>query len=125
MTVESIKQGKLSDFNGVQLNASEKAGTPTYVQVQLTNLGPGSLNATGNDDPSASVQGIDDTGQEQDSITFLGEFPRCPEKDTPKPFTQGQSLNTCLTFLVPGGIKKVAYVGTESYIRSPVTWKAG
>lgn len=125
VTVVSIERGKLSDFNGVQLNASEKAGTPTYVQVRLTNLGPGALNTTGEDDPAAAVQGIDDTGQEQQSITFIGEFPRCPEKTTPKPFAQGQSLDTCLTFLVPGGIAKVAYTGTESYIGSPVTWKAG
>jgi hypothetical protein len=34
----------------------------------------------------------------------------------------GQSYDNCLTFLVPGGITKVAYSGTDDYISSPVTW---
>jgi hypothetical protein len=37
----------------------------------------------------------------------------------------GSSYNNCLTFLVPGGINKVAYTGTDAYISSPVTWGAG
>jgi hypothetical protein len=33
-------------------------------------------------------------------------------------------MHTCLTFLVPGGIKKVGYTGTQDYIDTPVTWSA-
>ena len=40
----------------------------------------------------------------------------------PNPMAPGSSFETCLTFLIPGGITKVAYTGTESYIEKPVTW---
>jgi hypothetical protein len=123
ITVESIERGTLADFNGIQLDADQKASTPYYVQVRLANLGPGTLNTSDND-PAGQIQGVDKTGQPQDSVTFLlGTFPRCPDHDTPKAFKPGQSFSTCLTFLVPGGITKVAYTGPpQSYYDSPVTW---
>jgi hypothetical protein len=125
ITVQSIQRGTLADFNGIQLDADQKASTPYYVQVRMTNLGPGTLNTSDND-PAGEVQGVDKTGQPQDSVTFLlGTFPRCPDNDTPNPFKAGQSFSTCLTFLVPGGITKVAYTGPpQSYYDSPVTWEA-
>jgi hypothetical protein len=123
VTVLSIQKGTLSDFNGMQLDANEKASTPDYVQVKLTNLGPLPLNTNDADDPAAAVSGVDNTGQTQQSVTFIGAFPRCPDNDTPKPFPPGKSFQTCLTFLVPGGISKVAWTGTESYDETPVTWR--
>lgn len=124
VTVLSLERGSLSDFNGIQLDASEKAGTPAYVKVRLKNLGPGPLHTNDSDDPAFVIQGVDDTGQTAQSVTFIGTFPRCPFNDAPKPFKVGQTFETCFTFLVPGGITKVAYTGTEDYINSPLTWKA-
>jgi len=123
IAVQSIERGTLADFNGIQLDADQKASTPYYVRVRLTNLGPGTLN-TSDSDPAGQIQGVDKTGQPQDSVTFLlGTFPRCPDNETPKAFKAGQSFSTCLTFLVPGGITKVAYTGPpQSYYDSPVTW---
>jgi hypothetical protein len=125
IAVQSIERGTLADFNGIQLDADQKASTPYYVRVRLTNLGPGTLN-TSDSDPAGQIQGVDKTGQPQDSVTFLlGTFPRCPDNETPKQFKAGQSFSTCLTFLVPGGITKVAYTGPpQSYYDSPVTWGA-
>ncbi|HUA48635.1 MAG TPA: hypothetical protein VMA77_25610 [Solirubrobacteraceae bacterium] len=125
ITVESIERGTLADFNGIQLDADQKASTPYYVRVRMKNLGPGTLNTSDND-PAGQIQGVDKTGQPQDSVTFLlGTFPRCPDTDTPNPFKPRQSFSTCLTFLVPGGITKVAYTGPpQSYYDSPVTWEA-
>jgi hypothetical protein len=125
ITVQSIERGTLADFNGIQLDASQKASTPYYVRLRMTNLGPGTLNTSDND-PAGEIQGVDNTGQPQDSVTFLlGTFPRCPDSDTPNPLKSGQSFSTCLTFLVPGGITKVAYTGPpQRYYDSPVTWVA-
>jgi hypothetical protein len=122
LTVGSMTKGTLADFKGIQLDADEKASTPVYVKVKLKNLGPGPTN-TDEDDPAVSVQGIDDTGEAQDSVVFYGDFPRCPDTATPQPFKVGESVSTCLTFLVPGGIKKVGFTGTDAYISNPVTWK--
>jgi hypothetical protein len=125
ITVQSIERGTLADFNGIQLDADQKASTPYYARVQMTNLSSSALNTSDND-PAGSVQGIDKTGQPQDSVTFLlGTFPRCPDVTTPNPFKAGQSFDTCLTFLVPGGITKVGYTGPpQSYYDSPLTWTA-
>jgi hypothetical protein len=122
VTVESIVKGSLADFKGIQLDAAQKAGTPFYVKVRITNAGPGDLTA-GDNDPSVQIEGIDDTGQAQQSVSFIGDFPRCNEGSPPTHMTSGKGFDTCLTFLVPGGIKAAAYTGTEAYDTSPVTWK--
>lgn len=122
VTVVSLKQGTLSDFNGIQLDSSEKASTPDYVRIAITNLGPGKIN-TENNDPTGAIEGVDHTGQPQDSVTFiLGSFPPCPPATEPNPLAVGHTFRTCLTFLVPGGITKVAYTGTQSYYDTPLTW---
>jgi len=122
VTVLSIRKGTLADFNGIQLDASQQASTPDYVEVKLTNLGPAALNTNDSNDPAVAIDGVDNTGQTQQSITFLGTFPRCPDANTPTPFSPSKSFQTCLTFLVPGGISKVAWLGTDDYDTSPVTW---
>jgi hypothetical protein len=119
VTVQSLDQGTLSDFNGIQLDASQKASTPDYVKVHVTNLGPHPIDVDGT---SAAIQGLDNTGSTQQSVTFIGDFPRCPDKASTTPLPPGRSYDNCLTFLVPGGITKVAYTGTEAYISSPVVW---
>jgi hypothetical protein len=121
VTVESIKKGSLRDFNGIQLDANEKASTPYYATVRITNVGPTSFSTSSND-PAVSVEGVDDTGNTGTSVTFFGTFPPCPDAETPNPLRAGQSFHTCLTYLVPGGITKVAYTGTDAYETSPVTW---
>jgi hypothetical protein len=119
--VQSMDKGTLADFNGVQLDADEKASTPYYVKTKITNLGPGKINTEDND-PSIQIEGVDKTGETQQSVTFIGDFPKCDAKTAPNPMGVGSSFETCLTFLVSGGITKVAYTGTESYIDKPVTW---
>lgn len=121
VTVQSIKKGSLKDFAGIQLNATEKASIPYYAKVKITNLSPTAFPTTSND-PAISVEGVDTTGDTDTSVTFFGTFPPCPDTDTPNPFKPGQSVETCLTYLVPGGITKVAYTGTSAYETTPVTW---
>jgi predicted component of type VI protein secretion system len=121
VTVQSLQQGTISDFKGIQLDAAEKAGTPDYVKVSMTNLGPGKL-GTSNSDPAVAINGVDNTGNNQDSVTFFGDFPPCNDVSTPNPLAQGQSFQTCLTFLVPHGIKAVSFIGSNAYLDAPVVW---
>jgi hypothetical protein len=119
VTVMSITKASLSDFKGVQLDATQKAGTPYYVRFKITNVGNGDL---GN--PGGAISGVDNTGQDASSVTFLGSFPPCDSKVPPKPFTHGKTWSACSVYLVPGGINAVRYNGfVTSYIESPVTWK--
>jgi hypothetical protein len=119
VTVQSFDKGTLSDFNGIQLDANEKASTPVYVKVHVTNLGPASIDVDGS---AAAIEGVDNTGNNQSSVTFIGDFPKCHDAASTKPIATGKGYDDCLTFLVPGGITKVSYNGTNDYIGSPVTW---
>jgi hypothetical protein len=119
VTVKSFDKGTLSDFNGIQLDANEKASTPVYVKVHVTNLGPANVDV---DSTAAAIEGVDNTGNNQSSVTFIGDFPKCPDAASTKPIATGKGYDDCLTFLVPGGITKVSYNGTNDYINSPVTW---
>jgi len=119
VTVQSFDKGTLSDFNGIQLDANEKASTPYYVKVHVTNVGPNPVDV---DSTAAAIEGVDSTGNNQSSVTFMGEFRRCPDSASTKPIGAGHGYEDCLTFLVPGGIKRISYNGTTDYIDSPVTW---
>ena len=120
VTVQSIQKGTLDDFKNVQLDAQQRAGTPTYVQVKIANVGSKPAKS---DTAAADIEGVDNTGNTEQSLTIIGDFTRCNDPSSEKPIPPGESLQTCLIFLVPGGINKVAYTGTEDYIGSPVTWK--
>ena len=122
VTVQSLEKGTLDDFKGIQLDATQKAATPVYVKVKVTNLGPGTIDV---DATSAAIEGIDSTGNTAQSVTFIGTFPRCPDHQSTTQMPSGSSFNNCLTFLVPGGINKIAYTGTDAYVNSPVTWAVG
>lgn len=121
VTVLSITKGSQSDFNGVQLDATQKASTPYYVRFKVTNVGHGDLGTS----IEAVLQGIDNTGQEQQSVTFIGTFPPCNDVTPPKPFTHGKTWTSCQVFMVPGGIHAVAYQGggDQNYLSAPVRWK--
>jgi hypothetical protein len=121
VTVVSIAKGSLSDFNGIQLDANQKASTPYYVHFKVTNVGQGDLGGNA----EAILEGVDNTGQGQQSVTFIGTFPPCNDVTPPKPFTHGKTWTTCQVFMVPGGIVGVDYNGggDEQYLSSPVRWK--
>ena len=119
VTVQSFEKGSLSDFTGIQLDAAQKAGTPYYVKVHVVNLGPAAIDVDGS---AAAIEGVDSTGSNQSSVTFIGSFPRCPDAASTTPIPAGKGYDDCMTFLIPGGIKAISYNGTDAYIDSPVTW---
>jgi hypothetical protein len=119
LAVRTFEKGTLADFKGIQLDASQRAGTPYYVRVHVANVGAHAISI---DAASAAIEGVDTTDTTQQSVTFIGDFPRCPDNSTTTPLPPGKAYDSCLTFLIPGGITKVAYSGTNDYIDSPVTW---
>jgi hypothetical protein len=121
VTVDSISKASLSDFKGIELDANEKASTPYYVRFKITNVGSGDLGTKA----EAAIEGVDNTGEGQTSVTFIGDFPPCNDTTPPKPFTHGKTWSTCQVYMVPGGITAAQYDGgsLDSYIEKPVTWK--
>ncbi|MEU3463799.1 hypothetical protein ABZ721_28095 [Streptomyces sp. NPDC006733] len=131
VTVESIEKGSIEDFKNVQLNANERAATPYYVTVSVKALGTAA--PTGDDDPDLTLKAYDDRGQPQASVIFLGEFKRCADNKAPKPFANGKSYKSCLTYLMPGGgsIQDVRWNGGPNeagqvtpYFSKPIVWSA-
>lgn len=123
VTVLKIEKGTLGDFKNVTLDATQKKSTPYYVSVRISNPGP-EVPVKG-DDPDIRFDGIDDRGQQQGSVTFIGTFSRCDDKNAPAPFTTGKSYDSCLVYLIPGGgsIQQVNWAGSTEYVLKPVTWK--
>jgi hypothetical protein len=132
VTVKSIEKGSIADFANVQLDASQKKDTPYYVKVHFSALG--SVAPPSDSDPAITLDGIDDRGQTQSSLIFLGTFAQCDDTTVPKPFTNGKSYDTCLTYLVPGGgsIQKMQWANgpaganeVSAYFDKPVVWGGG
>ena len=67
----------MADFRNVELNGSQRNATPYYVQLRVTALS--STPPPKDSDPAITFTAIDDRGQEQQSITFLGTFSRCDD----------------------------------------------
>jgi hypothetical protein len=130
LTVEAIEKGTIDDFENIELDAAEQNSTPYYVKVKIESLDPTAPPSS--DDPDVTVEGIDDRGQEQTSVTFLGEFPRCTDTEVPDAFSSGDSFESCLTYLLPGGgsIESVHWADGPAgagevtpYFEKPIVWE--
>lgn len=133
VTVDAIEKGSIDEFGEVELEPDEEKDTPFYVKITVEALDeiPDSLE----DEPDLTVTAIDDRGQEQGSVTFFGEFDRCNDAERPKPFAAGDSYESCMTYLMPGGGSIVAAQwnngeggadgAVSPYFEQPVVWKAG
>lgn len=128
LTVDKIEKGTLDDLKNIQLDDEQKGSIPYFVTVTvkaLENVDPGT------DDPDTTLDAIDDRGQDQGKVIFLGEFERCDDTDVPRPFAKGKSYTSCLTFLMPGGgsIEEIHWRSGPSranevtpYFGDPVVW---
>ena len=115
VTVVSIQKGTMADFRNVELRvtALSNASVPK------------------DSDPAITFTAIDDRGQEQQSITFLGTFSRCDDPTPPKQLVSGKTYQSCLAYLIPGGgsIQKVqwdngpaAANAVTPYFDRPIVW---
>ena len=129
VTVVSIQKGTMADFRNVELNGKQRSSTPYYVQLRVTALSNASVPK--DSDPAITFAAIDDRGQEQQSITFLGTFSRCDDPTPPKQFVSGKTYQSCLAYLIPGGgsIQKVqwdngpaAANAVTPYFDRPIVW---
>ena len=129
VTVVSIQKGTMADFRNVELNGNQRSSTPYYVQLRVTALS--NARVPKDSDPAITFTAIDDRGQEQQSITFLGTFSRCDDPTPPKQLVSGKTYQSCLAYLIPGGgsIQKVQWdngpaPGNEvtPYFDHPIVW---
>ncbi len=116
MTVSEVRKAAISDFSAYVLDDRTKSSTPFYVDVSVTNEGPGKLGAVG---VPLFAQVGDDTLVE--ASNFLTPFKKCPSVALPDNFGPGKEVDTCLVFLLPdkGELQGVAFAqsGTD-----PIVW---
>jgi len=129
VTVVSIQKGTVADFRNVELNGTQRNSTPYYVQLRVTALSNASVPK--DSDPAITFTAIDDRGQQQQSITFLGTFSRCDDPMPPKQFVIGKTYQSCLAYLIPGGgsIQRVQWDNGPAaanevtpYFDRPIVW---
>ena len=129
VAVVSIQKGTMADFRNVELNGTQRNSTPYYVQLRVTALSNASVPK--DSDPAITFTAIDDRGQQQQSITFLGTFSRCDDPMPPKQFVSGKTYESCLAYLIPGGgsIQKVQWDNGPAaanevtpYFDRPIVW---
>jgi hypothetical protein len=132
VAVTAIEEGSTGDLKNIELESSEQGAVPFYVHLELT--APTGQATPAEEDAALSFTAIDDRGQEQGSVTFLGEFPICEEAQPPKPFSDGATYETCLTYLMQGGgsIEKVEWDSGPAkadentpYFEHPIVWSGG
>jgi hypothetical protein len=132
VTIVALEERSQDDLEGINLDAEQKQATPYFLKVKIENVGDEAPPET--DDPDVTLDAIDDRGQEQGSITFIGDFPPCEDEQPPKPFAKGKSYESCLTYLVPpgGSLNEVRWKsgppeenGVSEYFEKPVVWEAG
>jgi hypothetical protein len=113
VAVVSIQKGTMADFRNVELNANERKSTPYYVKLRVTALS--STPVPKDSDPAITFTAIDDRGQQQQSITFLGTFSRCDDPMPPKQF--GGSIQRVQWDNGPAAANEVT-----PYFDRPIVW---
>lgn len=124
VAVASIEERSLDDLEGIQLDEEQKSSTPYFVKVRVENPGGEEVPVKDND-PDVRFDGVDDRGQEQSNVIIIGDFKPCEDTEAPRPFGKGESYESCLIYLIPGGgtLDAVQWTGADEYISEPVVWK--
>lgn len=117
LTVDSVRQGRMSDFRSYQLDARTSASTPYYVSATVKNLGDGDL---GGIPVPLFATNADNTLVQASS--FTNDFAPCASKPLPPTFAKDATAKTCLVYLLPdhGTLKSVSYRPLQAV--EAITW---
>jgi hypothetical protein len=118
LTVDEVRQARITDFAGYQLSAETKKSKPYYVVVTARNLGTGDLSRTG-----IPLYAVDSTNSLNQQTSFNNTFTKCPSQPLPQGFTAGKSVKTCLVYVMRPGqsLVKVSYRPLQAF--PPITWE--
>lgn len=94
--VTKVVKGSIKDFKSFVLGPRERASTPYYVSASVTDEGPSPLGQT-----TVPLFGLDSTGTAFPATSLVGSFDRCPGGPLPTGFAPGDTVRTCLVYLVP------------------------
>jgi hypothetical protein len=126
ITLTSVRQGSISDLSNFELDAQSKEGVPFYVAAKFRNVGTRPVAISG---IFGDMNVYDKQGDTIDSITLLGNFPKCQGTE-PDSLAVGHQFQECDVYIAPVG-EPVATVVFDNFLNDPsnteteVTWVAG
>jgi hypothetical protein len=117
LTVESVQNGRISDFAAYRLDDRTKNSRPYYVRVSVKNVGTGDLGGA-----AVPLLAVDNQNTLIHPSTFNNTFAKCPSLALPAAFGAGKSVRGCLVYLVPdkGTLEKMSYRPLQAF--EPITW---
>ncbi len=118
LTVRSVRQGRLQDFDGFILDDDYvRKASIYYARVTVRNIGRGDVGGV-----AVPLRGVNKAGVLLPAVNFTTRFPECPTRRLPATFKRGARLTTCLVFLAPdrGTLAAVSYRPSARF--DPVTW---
>ncbi|MCX4967246.1 hypothetical protein OHA98_21230 [Streptomyces sp. NBC_00654] len=124
VTPTKVQTGTTADMDNSGLDkAKDKAPKiPVYVWSTLTHKS-GKAMEVGDMDNDLVVK--TDKGERTKAlIVFMGDakWPNCPEPDTLKKLSAGQSEKICTAFLIPEGQKAAAVQLSQGFSSAPLEW---
>jgi hypothetical protein len=117
VVVTDVTEGRIRHLSDFVLDAEGRRSTPYYADVRVANIGGGNLSRA-----RITLWGFDSSGTVRPPAEVLGSFPRCQTERAPKGFRRGDSMRTCLVYLVPQGSRLEAVQYRFSDDRPPVSW---
>jgi hypothetical protein len=118
LTVRSVRQGRLQDFDGFILSDDYvRRSSIYYARVTVRNIGRGDVGGV-----AVPLRGVNKADVLLPAVGFTTRFPPCPTRRLPATFVRGDRLTTCLVFLAPdkGTLASVSYRPSQRF--DPVTW---
>jgi hypothetical protein len=117
VTVTEVVRGDIEDLSAFELGPAARRSTPYYAHATVT--------STGRASPSAShvpLWGLDSTGTVRPPADVIGSFRRCQPRPLPARMSRGESVRTCLIYLLPEGTRLEAVQYRFSGDHPPYTW---
>jgi len=117
ITVTRLDKASFKQFSGWKLSKETKSTQPYFVHAKIRNVGSTNLG-----DRRPPLYAVDGENKLIESSTFASSFTPCPSANFPKKFKTGDTVSSCLVYLVPdhGDLDAVSFRPTEDF--NPITW---
>ncbi len=117
VSVTKVVKGSIKDFKSFVLGPQERASTPYYVSATVTDEGPRPLGQT-----TVPLYALDSTGTLFPATSLVGSFDRCAGGPLPSGFAPGDTVETCLVYLVPANATLQSVQLRTDDTADPISW---
>lgn len=118
LVVKQVRQGRIKDLAGYQLDPRARASRLYYVDVKVRNVGDGQVGRS-----AIPLWGLGADKTLIGASGFTNAFARCASGPLPAHFGAGRTASTCLMFLVPRGGSLVGVSYRPVMADAPIVWK--